>query len=140
MSLVDKLEGEHAYMIRPVRVSYFDPVTGEPCESKPEPRKREEPKIDLRAWRAAQRAAYAEAREVEDGMRKRRQREKYHRQKEQRQASARGRAVVVDGVRHGSVIDAATSIGVSYRWLLQRLKSGERTCKGHEVAYAEDAR
>ena len=144
MSLIDKLEGEHASMIRPVRVSYFDPTTGEPCDAKPEPRKRAEPKLDLRAWRAEQRAAVNEAREIADNMRKRVYREKYHRrQQELRNGGHTGgrnggvnRPVMVDGVLYESVTAAAKACGASDSWLAQRLKGGCGTCKGHAVEFA----
>ena len=145
MSLVDKLEGEHASMIRPVRVSYFDPVTGEPCDSKPEPRKRERKTLDVRAREAGMRAAVKEAREIEDNMRKRVYREKYHRrQQELREGKRRAgghnggvkRPVLVDGVLYESVTAAAEACGASQCWLMQRLKGGAGTCKGHAVEFA----
>lgn len=149
MSLIDKLEGEHASMIRPVRVSYFDPTTGEPCDAKPEPRKRAKKAIDARAQEAEQHAARKEAREIEDNMRKRVYREKYHRRQQELREGKRHtgghnggvkRPVVVDGVLYESVKAAAEACGSSQSWLMQRLKGGDGTCKGHAVAFADGAR
>lgn len=149
MSLVDKLEGEHASMIRPVRVRYFDPLTGEPCDSKPKPRKRPMEKLDARAREAELRNAVREARDIEDNMRKRVYREKYHRRQQElhegkkRTGGHNGgvkRPVLVDGVRYESVKAAAEACGASQCWLMQRLKGGAGTCKGHAVAFADGAR
>lgn len=149
MSLVDKLEGEHASMIRPVRVRYFDPETGEPCDSKPEPRKRERKALDVRAREAGMRAAVKEAREIEDNMRKRAYREKYHRRQQELRDGKRHtgghnggvkRPVLVDDVLYESVKAAAEACGASDSWLIQRLKSGCGTCKGHAVAFAGEGR
>ena len=149
MSLVDKLEGEHASTIRPVRVRYFDPLTGEPCDSKPEPRRRERKTLDVRSREAEIRSARQEAREIEDNMRKRAYREKYHR-RQQELREGRGhtggrnggvkRPVLVDGVLYESVTAAAEACGASDGWLAQRLKGGCGTCKGHAVAFAGEGR
>ena len=149
MSLIDKLEGEHDSMIRPVRVRYFDPLTGEPCDRKPEPRKRERKALDARAREAELRNAVKKAREIEDNMRKRVYREKYHRRQQElhdgrkRTGGHNGgvkRPVLVDGVRYESVKSAAEACGSSQCWLMQRLKGGAGTCKGHAVAFAEAVR
>ena len=149
MSLVDKLENPPAPMNGPVRVRYFDPETGEPCDSKPEPRRRERKTLDVRAREAEQRAAVKEAREIEDGMRKRAYREKYHRrQQELREGKGRTggrnggvkRPVTVDGVLYESVKAAAEACGASDSWLAQRLKGGCGTCEGHAVAFAGEGR
>lgn len=39
--LSDAIKEPHDSMVRPVRVSFFDPRTGEPCDSRPEPLRRE---------------------------------------------------------------------------------------------------
>ena len=72
--LIDKLEGRPDSMVRPVRVSYFDPRTGEPCDSRPEPLRREK----MRETAEERNAAIAkrerderEAREISEAMRKR---------------------------------------------------------------------
>ena len=147
MSLIDKLEGEHASMIRPVRVRYFDPVTGEPCDSKPEPRKRTRKAPDPEERNAAMRAhtkAVDEAREVQEAMNRRKREAKSEARRErQRKAYRTGghnggvkRPVLVDGVRYESVKAAAEACGSSQCWLMQRLKGGDGTCKGHAVAFA----
>ena len=39
--LSDAIKEPHDPMVRPVRVSFFDPRTGEPCDHRPEPLRRE---------------------------------------------------------------------------------------------------
>ena len=40
--LSDAIKGHVETMVRPVRTSFFDPRTGEPCDSRPEPLRREQ--------------------------------------------------------------------------------------------------
>ena len=72
--LSDAIKGEVESVIRPVRVSYFDPRTGEPLDRKPEPLGREQ----RRETAEERNAAIAErerdekkAREISETMRKR---------------------------------------------------------------------
>lgn len=55
--LSDAIKEPHDSMVRPVRVSYFDPRMGEPCDSRPEPLRREKGRKRERelAWKAATR-------------------------------------------------------------------------------------
>ena len=72
--LIDKLEGRPDSMVQPVRVSYFDPSTGEPCETRPEPLRREkgrETAEERNAAIAKRERDEKEAREISDAMRKR---------------------------------------------------------------------
>lgn len=87
--LSDAIKGEIESVIRPVRVSYFDPRTGEPCDSKPEPLRREkgrETAEERNAAIAKREKGEREAREMQTAMDKRRQRERYERQKRARGA------------------------------------------------------
>lgn len=93
----------------PVRVSYFDPRTGEPCDAKPEP---------LHGGGAAKRGIGLDA--VLSMSRPR-----------------NARPTVVDGVRYASVRAAAKAVGCSAVTLRKYLRSGAASCRGHEVAYAE---
>lgn len=117
----------------PVRVSYFDPRTGEPCETKPEPLREPKPCAESAAVRDAKhRAAVAEAMGISERMKARR-----------KGGAAKGgrrgyrRAVLVDGMRYESVMLAAEAAGCNCTYLCTVLRSGGATVKGHAVAYAE---
>lgn len=72
--LSDAIKEPHDSMVRPVRVSYFDPRTGEPCDSRPEPIRREQRRAtveELNAAIAKRERDEMEAREISDAMRKR---------------------------------------------------------------------
>lgn len=72
--LSDAIKGEIESVIRPVRVSYFDPRTGEPCDSKPEPLRREqrrETAEERNAEIAKRERDEKEARRISEAMRKR---------------------------------------------------------------------
>lgn len=94
----------------PVRVSYFDPRTGEPCDAKPEP---------LRGRRTAKRGIGLD--KVLSMSR-----------------GANAKPTVVDGVRYASVSAAAKAVGCTAQTLRKYLKSGAASCRGHAVAYAEE--
>lgn len=51
--LSDAIKEPHDSMVRPVRVSYFDPRTGEPCDSRPEPLRREKQRETVEERNAA---------------------------------------------------------------------------------------
>ena len=93
----------------PVRLSYFDPRTGEPCETKPEP---------LHGGGAAKRGTGLDA--VLSMSR-----------------PHNARPTVVDGVRYASVCAAARAVGCTAQTLRKYLRGGAASCRGHEVAYAE---
>lgn len=117
----------------PVRVSYFDPRTGEPCETKPEPLRAPKPCAESAAERDARhRAAVAEAMGISERMRARRK-------GGGSKGGRRGfrRAVLVDGLRYESVMLAAEAVGCRGPYLCTVLRSGGTTVKGHAVAYAE---
>lgn len=72
--LSDAIKGEVESVIRPVRVSYFDPRTGEPCDSKPEPLRREQRRATVEERNAAiakRERDEKEAREISETMRRR---------------------------------------------------------------------
>lgn len=72
--LSDAIKEPHDSMVRPVRVSYFDPRTGEPCDSKPEPLRREKGRATVEERNAAiakRERDEKEAREISDAMRRR---------------------------------------------------------------------
>lgn len=93
----------------PVRVSYFDPRTGLPCDEKPEP---------LRRDRAERRGIGLDAVYFMGG-------------------SKNAKPVLVDGVRYASVTAAAKAVGCSAVTLRKYLRGGAASCRGHAVAYAE---
>lgn len=72
--LSDAIKGEVESVIRPVRVSYFDPRTGEPLDHRPEPLRREQGRETAEERNAAiaeREKGEREARVISDAMRKR---------------------------------------------------------------------
>lgn len=72
--LSDAIKEPHDSMVRPVRVSFFDPRTGEPCDHRPEPLRREkgrETVEELNAAIAKRERGEKEAREISEAMRRR---------------------------------------------------------------------
>lgn len=96
-----------------MRVSYFDPRTGEPCEGKPEP-------LGNRTERGA-RKTRGKARALEAARKKGRP----------------SKPVMVDGEEHESITAAAHVVGGSKNGLSRALRSGSGTYKGHRVEYKE---
>ena len=152
----------------PVRVSYFDPRTGEPCDEKPEPlhgdperrgREREGYRASLaRGWK--KRAVMVGGVEYESiaaaapavGVSK----TKLAKSLREGAAEVNGRsvryaadvpppmrtnnpghkcAVLVDGVRHESIADAAAALGYSRTYFASELRSGRRDYGGRTVEY-----
>ena len=93
----------------PVRVSYFDPRTGEPCATKPEPLHGDQER------RGREREGYRES--LERGRKK--------------------RAVVVDGVLYESISAAAGAIGCDKGGLGAKLRAGGSSHIGHSVGFAD---
>lgn len=120
----------------PVRVSYFDPRTGEPCEEKPEPLTKAEKAKKSRAERDAERIkAEAEATEI---MRNMEERKNAKRRKSQQDSAKRWkRPVFVDGVLFESVKAASMEVGTSPEWLGLMLRNGVSECKGKSIKFAE---
>lgn len=72
--LSDAIKGNVVTMVRPVRTRFFDPRTGEPCDSRPEPLRREKGRTtveELNAEIAKRERDEREAREISEAMRKR---------------------------------------------------------------------
>ena len=72
--LSDAIKGPVETMVRPVRTSFFDPRTGEPCESRPEPLRREKGRATVEERNAAiakRERDEKEAREISDAVRRR---------------------------------------------------------------------
>ena len=72
--LSDAIKGSVQTMVAPVRTRYFDPRTGEPCETRPEPLRREKRRetVEERNASIAERErGEREARAISDAMRKR---------------------------------------------------------------------
>lgn len=72
--LSDAIKGEIESVVRPVRVSYFDPRTGEPLDHRPEPLRREHRRTtaeERNASIAERERGEREARAISDAMRKR---------------------------------------------------------------------
>ena len=72
--LSDAIKGPVETMVRPVRTSFFDPRTGEPCDTRPEPLRREKGRETVEERNAAiakRERDEKEAREISDAMRRR---------------------------------------------------------------------
>ena len=72
--LSDAIKGNVETMVRPVRTSFFDPRTGEPCDSRPEPLRREKGRETVEERNAAiakRERDEKEAREISEAMRRR---------------------------------------------------------------------
>lgn len=95
----------------PVRVSYFDPRTGEPCDAKPEP---------LHG----------------DQERRIREREGY---RASLARGWKRRAVLVDGVEYESISAAAGAVKADKTTLGSALRSWATEFRGHAVGFAEPA-
>ena len=143
--LSDAIKGAVESVIRPVRVSYFDPRTGEPLDHRPEPLRREQ----RRETAEERNAAIAErerdekkAREISETMRKRAGLKPDGARWPSRRAGGRNggrpRPVVVDGMLFPSVTAAAEEVGLSAQHLGRRLRGGPCTVNGRRVAFAED--
>lgn len=139
------IKGEVESVIRPVRVSYFDPRTGEPCDHRPEPLRREkrrETAEERNASIAERERDEMEARAISDAMRKRAGLKPDGARWPSRRAGGRNggrpRPVVVDGMLFPSVAAAAEEVGLSAQHLGTRLRGGPCTVKGRRAAFAED--
>lgn len=121
-----------------VRVSYFDPVTGEPCATKPKPLdKQAQPKQSAYERFAQRKQAEDEAAEIMHAMKKR----GASRPKKPRENNGgKKRPVLVDGKPYESVIAAAKAIGTSEQYLGKVLLGGKSKIKGREVRFAEVVR
>lgn len=72
--LSDAIKGHVETMVRPVRTRFFDPRTGDPCDSRPEPLRREkgrETAEERNAAIAKRERDEKEAREISEAMRRR---------------------------------------------------------------------
>lgn len=97
-----------------VRVRYFDPRTGEPCDEKPEPAKRAKKRMEDQAKQAA---SVANARE--------------------RTIERLGHPVIVDGVEHPSLRSAGKVVGCDGSYLRSKLRSGATEYKGHSIRFKD---
>lgn len=143
--LSDAIKGSVETMVRPVRTSFFDPRTGEPCESRSEPLRREK----MRETAEERNAAIAkrerdekEAREISEAMRRRAGLKPDVARWPSRRAGGRNggrpRPVVVDGRLFPSVAAAAEEVGLTAQHLGRRLRGGPCTVNGRRAAFAED--
>lgn len=72
--LSDAIKGPVETMVRPVRTRFFDPRTGEPCDGRPEPLRREQRRETVEERNAAiakRERDEKEAREISEAMRRR---------------------------------------------------------------------
>lgn len=143
--LSDAIKGEVESVVRPVRVSYFDPRTGEPLDHRPEPLGREKglTTVEERNAAIAERdRGEREARAISDAMRRRAGLKPDGARWPSRRAGGRNggrpRHVVVDGRLFPSVAAAAEEVGLSAQHLGSRLRGGPCTVKGRRAAFAED--
>lgn len=115
-----------------VRVSYFDPVTGEPCAEKPKPLKVQRREITVQQALERRQQAEAEGARIMAEMRARKRKPLCgpfpHKN---------GRAVLVDGERFPSISAAAHSMGVDGNYLGKRLREGAVFVCGFRVEFAE---
>ena len=120
----------------PVRVSYFDPRTGEPCDTKPQPLTKAEKSKKSNIERYNERIeAENEAAEIMRNMERRKK--KKRKETARKNACSCGRPVMVDGVRFESIKAASREIGTDPKWLRQVLKGGIGKCKGRTVELVE---
>ena len=121
-----------------LRVSYFDPATGEPCDEKPKPLKRKHAEA-LTAQQAVEKRQRdeAEAAQIMADMKARNRRRKPQCGKFPHK---NGRSVMVDGVVYPSINAAGRAIGVDGYYLGKRLREGKKTVGGHDVRFVEDRR
>lgn len=99
-----------------VRVRYFDPATGEPRESEPEPAKRAKRRTEDKAMLKAS-IARARAKTIE----------------------RRGQPVIVDGVEHPSVNSAAKAVGCAGCTLANKLRDGATEYRGHAIRFKDQS-
>ena len=72
--LSDAIKGPVDTMVRPVRTSFFDPRTGDPCDTRPEPLRHEQGRTTVEERNAAiakRERDEKEAREISEAMRRR---------------------------------------------------------------------
>ena len=143
--LSDAIKEPHDSMVRPVRVSYFDPRTGEPLDHRPEPLRREQRRETVEERNAAiakRERDEKEAREISEAMRRRAGLKPDGAPWPGRRAGGRNggrpRPVVVDGRLFPSVSAAAEEVGLTAQHLGTRLRGGPCTVKGRRAAFAED--
>lgn len=121
-----------------LRVSYFDPATGEPCDEKPNPLKRKHAEA-LTAQQAVEKRQReeAEAAQIMADMKAR-----YRRRKPLcgKFPHKNGRSVMVDGVVYPSINAAGRAMGVDGYYLGKRLREGKQKVSGHDVRFVEDRR
>lgn len=101
-------------MSREVRVRYFDPATGEPCDEKPVPTKRAKKRMEDQEKRAA---SLARARE--------------------KTIERCAQPVIVDGVEYPSVNSAAKAVGCAGCTLANKLRDGTTEYKGHSIRFKD---
>ena len=97
-----------------VRVRYFDPATGEPCDEKQVPAKRAKRRMEDQGKRAA---SLARARE--------------------KTIERRGQPVIVDGEEHPSVNSAAKAVGCAGSTLANKLRDGATEYRGHAIRFKD---
>lgn len=143
--LSDAIKSEVEPVVRPVRVSYFDPRTGEPLDHRPEPLRREQRRETAEERNAAiaeRERDEREARRISEAMRKRAglkpDGERWPSRRAGGRNGGRPRPVVVDGMLFPSVAAAAEEVGLSAQHLGKRLRGGPCTVKGRRAAFAED--
>lgn len=143
--LSDAIKGHVETMVRPVRTSFFDPRTGEPCDSRPEPPRREQRRETAEERNAAiakRERDEKEAREISEAMRRRAGLKPDGARWPSRRAGGRNggrpRPVVVDGRLFPSVAAAAEEVGLTAQHLGTRLRGGPCTVNGRRAAFVED--
>lgn len=97
-----------------VRVRYFDPRTGEPCDEKPEPAKRAKRRMEDKAMLKAS-IARARAKTI----------------------ARCAQPVIVDGVEYPSVNSAAKAVGCAGCTITRNLRNGATECKGHSIRFKD---
>ena len=143
--LSDAIKGHVETMVRPVRTRFFDPRTGDPCDSRPEPIRREPRRETVEERNAAiakRERDEKEAREISEAMRRRAGLKPDGAPWPSRRAGGRNggrpRPVVVDGRLFSSVAAAAEEVGLTAQHLGRRLRGGPCTVNGRRAAFAED--
>lgn len=125
---------------RPVRVRYFDPRTGEPCDTKPEPLKSDRTGIDVFERDAKRAKDEKEAAEIMRSMKERKNAEQKAKAEARRKSGGNRKPVLVDGVLFKTSDAAAREIGTTPAYISTVLNNGGGMCKGRTIKFAEEGK
>ena len=125
---------------REVRVRYFDPRTGEPCESKPEPLRTQRERITNFEKDEKRIRDEEEAAEIMRNMKERKKAERQAKADSRKGSRGNRKPVIVDGVVFKTSEAAAREVGTTPAYISTVLNHGGGMCKGRMVAFAKEGR